>query len=212
MPSLNIFDHVGHVRDIAPEEVPDDQDQREALFKCLAACRAAEEGEARRDAARKVVTERMREHDAALAADHEAHPPATHQENLLAAIAARKPGYKPKPAKIDSKIRDALDSAMVALAEARAELTRATAALKELDRARGEATIAWINVGPSVTQESLHREMVAAEQERKTAIAEGRMKAPPPKPVRAHQSELDKVLAGRGKAAKNRQPAYFGPR
>src|SRR5260370_31838700 len=177
---------------------------------CLAAGRAAEEAEVRVTVARKLRDDRTRVRDAALAADQEANPSILPHQALALVIAANKPGYKPKPAKVNKKTRDALAVAVAELAEARAEYTRAEASLKKLSAIRGEKIVLWMNTQPKITQETVHREMVAKEQATKLAIANGEIPAPvKAEPVR--QFEIDRIFAARGKVA-NRMPVYRGPR
>jgi hypothetical protein len=211
MSSLNVFDAYGKLADdidpAAVEALPDNE--RDTLFACLAACRTAEAGENRRDAARKLVGELMRSHDAALAADIAANPPLTHAACLAEVSAAQRPGYKPKPAKADAKTRKALAAVIVELSEARAELTQAEATLRTLSAKRGDAIVAWMNAGPKITAESVHREMVAAEGDRKLKIANGELPAPV-KAAPVFMSHLDQVLAS-GKVSVNkgnRRPMY----
>jgi hypothetical protein len=212
MSTINLFDAYGRVADLkdqaaAIEALPDNE--RDALMACLAACAAAEDGENAVSDARRQVGNLMREHDAALAADNEAAIP-SHAENVAAVAAANRPGYKPKPAK-PRTTSAALGAAIASLAEARAVLNRADAAFRVLSARRGEAILSWMACQPKVTTFDVHREMVAAEAERKLDIIHGRVEAPPvAAPVKV--SELDRVLGARGKTATNRLPTYHGSR
>jgi hypothetical protein len=211
MASFSIFNEFGHLSDsidpAAVEALPDNE--RDALIACLAACRTAEAGEERVNAARRLVRSRMQEHDAALAADHAAHPPITHQQALAAVVAANRPGYKPRPNKVNEETRKALAAVIVALSDARGELTQAEASLRTLSAKRGDAIVAWMNAGPKITAASVHREMLAKDGETRAAIARGEIEAPA-KPTRVFMSNLDQVLAGSAKDVNkgNRRPVY----
>lgn len=210
---LNIFDAYGHVSaDIDPaavEALPDSQ--RNSLFAALQCCKFAEAGEERVSVARKRRDELNRSHDACLAADHLANPPTTHQQALLAVSEANRLGrdYKPAKSKANEKTRAALAAVIVELSEARAEVTQAEAALRSLSAKRADAVMAWMNSGEKITAESVHREMVAAQADRKLAILNGEIEAPKVATVK-HQSHLDAVLAGPGKSISrgNRRPSY----
>jgi hypothetical protein len=211
---LNIFDNFGNVRaDLAAmtdeiEALPDNQ--RTALVECVTACVEAGEADARVMAARKSVTAKIHEHDAAVDADQKANPAETHQSALAAVIAAGKPGYEPKVVKVNKKARAALAAAVASLAEARGELTVAEREFKRLDAIKGDKVLAWMASWPKITAESVHRGMVAAENDRKLKIAKGEL----PKPVvkePPHQWPLEVVMKARGKV-QNRLPVYHGSR
>src|SRR5260221_619880 len=133
---LNIYDSIGRVDPAAidPAEVEKlPEPQRAALFECIKASRAAEDGEDRLGAARKLVVQTMRDYDVALAADQEANPPIDHITALRDVIAANNPNAPKRPQrKIDKETRAALDMAVTALAEARAELANAEVSLRTL--------------------------------------------------------------------------------
>lgn len=206
----NIFDHVGHIKTPDPAEVvalPDNQ--RDALMACLAACDAAEAGEQRVTAAHTLVAEKMREYDAALAADNKANPAILHHDALRLVSAANGSNVKTsKAAKPNKETRAALTAVTSELADARAEYNSANASLKILSAKRGDKIILWIASGERVTDESIAREYQATSQAHRAKVASGEI-APKPEPVRL--SEIDRVLTGRGKAH-NRLPKYLGKR
>lgn len=115
--------------------------ERSALFNCIQHSAAAQEAEARRDAARKSINELNRAYEAALALDNSENPPLTHQQCLMASIAANDPEhYKPVKVKANLKTRTALATAAENLGAARAELNQAEAALKILSKSVATAS------------------------------------------------------------------------
>lgn len=173
----------------------------DVFMSTVAVAREAESADAAMTAARKAVTDAMRTHDAALKEDHAKNRQQSHQQALADVIAAGKPGYRPKVRKINVKAREALATAIVVLAEARADLTRAENAFRLADKKRSEGILRWINATPKTTQESIHREMCAADMATKLAIAKGELPAPVVVvPIR--QYPIDEVLASRGKVKK----------
>jgi len=203
--ALEVFDRFGNIADnIDPAEVealPDDR--REILIGMLKVARAAEAADDYRIACRKNVSDGMRTHDAAVAADHIANPAITMRSAQLAVINRGKKDWKPEPRKVNKKTRDALAFAITALAEARADLTRADAAFLIADRARSAAVQKWIDAIPKVTQLSLHKEMCAVDFQRRLDIAEGRVEAPAIV-KRVLEYPIDEFFAARG--TKTRKP------
>lgn len=208
-----IFDKHGNIAaDIDPAAVETMDDRlREVLVATLKDARAAEAADAHRIECRTAVNVAMKAHDAALADDTVKNPPVSFQEAQLAVINRDNPNYQPPKRRVNAKARTALATAITTLAEARADLNRAEAAFKIADTARSVAVQRWIDALPRVTQESVHREMVAADRAAKLArVAKGEPAVPVKvEPVRP--SELDRVLASRGKVA-NRLPQYHGKR
>jgi hypothetical protein len=218
MPTFNPFDQYGRVRpldsedDEAIETLPDNQ--RDALMACIAASLAADAGDDRLTAARADRANKLRAHDEALAADQKANPPITHAQALAAVSAANRPGYKPKPVKVNKETREALAAAVAALADARAEYHQAEVALKTLSTRRGEALLAYMHSGDKVTDEQIAREYQARSQAARLAIAERQAIADQTAPVTAgpvRLSKLDETMSARGKTA-NRTKRYLGPR
>jgi hypothetical protein len=213
-PQISIFDGYGRIRDLSGtadvaviETLPDDV--RDKMFACIAAVKASEAGEARVVAARVAVREKEVVHSAALEAEHKANPAQTHKESLAAVSAAQRPDYKPEPVKINKKTRAALAQADMALAEARSELTRATTEHRVLVATAGEKLNAWRLCLTTPSDFEVRRQYVErSTQDRAARVAAG-LSAEPPKIQPAHQSELDKQFAARGKV-QNRMPVYHG--
>jgi len=135
--SLSIFNGA-LLRDLDPSEVetlsPEDQ---EVLAATIIDCRAAEAQDVLVAEKRKVLSEKMKAHDVAVAADQLANPPTTAVEAARAAIHANNPYLPPiQPRKPNKKTRSAIAEANRDLAEARSDYTRASAEQKVLDRAR----------------------------------------------------------------------------
>lgn len=198
--SIELFDSLGRLclDAIDPAEIeilPDAE--RTALFDCIKHSAAAQDGEARRDAARSSVSELNKAYEAARVADHEANPAMTHQQCLMASIAANDPEhYKPAKIKTNLKTRATLAKVAEELGAARAELNRAEAELKILSKTRGDSIVAYLRTRPKVTQESLIREVAARENATRVAIHRGELPAPPePEPPRY---AIDQVLSQRG--------------
>lgn len=207
-----IFDRHGNIAaDIDPAAVEAmDDGLRAILMSTLADARAAEAADQHRIECRTAVNVAIRAHDAALAADHIKNPPVSFQDAQLAVINRNRPDYKPPKHRVHAKAREALATAIEVLASARSALTIAEDNFRLADKARSTAVQKWIDAIPRVTQETIHREMVAKDQARRMDIAMGRVPAPVVvEPVREH--EIDRVLASRGKTA-NRLPQYHSKR
>jgi predicted phage gp36 major capsid-like protein len=101
---------------------------------------------------------------------------------------------------INQNTRTALVKAATDLDAARAELLSAEAALKALSANRADAVMGWMKASPPPTQDQIHREMVAKEQERKLLIAQGKIPAPV-KPAPIYQNPIDEVYAKNGKSS-----------
>jgi hypothetical protein len=212
---LNIFDQYGRVRadlesEAATIEVMPD-DQRAALVACLAAARAADDGEDRLIAARKNRDIKNRAHDEALARDHAANPAILPHEALRAVSAANGSNVKKaKTRKLNKEARAALTTAINELADARAEYHQAEVALRTLSATRGDAVLAYMRSGKRVTDEDVAREYQARGTAERQAIADG---TAPKEVVPVRLSKLDETMAARGalKTA-NRLPVYHGAR
>jgi len=196
---IEIFDGYGHLapQNIDAEEVEKlPEPERAALFECLKHARAAEEAEERVTIARKRVNDLMREHDAALAADHAANPPISKENALRAVIAANRPGYVPTKVKANEKTRKRLAVATEELAAARSELIQMDASARVLGAKRSDAILAYMNSKPKISAMDVHREMVAKQNATKLAMHLGEIPVPVPPP--APRYEIDRVLAQRG--------------
>jgi anti-sigma factor RsiW len=90
------------------------------------------------------------------------------------------------------------EKASAELSDARAELSAATSNARALDLIAGGAIANWIAAFPKVSAESVHREMVAADQERRRKIATGETPAPS-KAAPIYMSALDEARANTGK-------------
>lgn len=102
MTTLNIFDNFSRLRDLSGEadqaivESFDDV-TRQKLFDVIRASKARDAGEDRVTAARKSVRELEHAYNNSVAAYEMANPvKATQADNMRAATAAQRPGYKPK--------------------------------------------------------------------------------------------------------------------
>ncbi len=185
-------------------------DVRAKLFACVAAVTNSASGQDRVAAARKDVREKDVAHAAALEVDHKANPPALHKDALARVIAANN-GVKLKRVKVNKETQAALAEADMALVEARSELKRASDELRTLEAAAGTAINEWRKCRrrrqPTKSGASIWQGL---SRERARRVAAG-LSAETPKIQPAHQSELDRVFAARGKVA-NRLPVFMGKR
>ena len=90
------------------------------------------------------------------------------------------------------------EKASAELSDARAELSAATSNARRLDLIAGDAIANWIACFPKISAESVHRAMVAADQERRRQIAAGEVAAPS-KAAPIFMSALDEARANAGK-------------
>jgi hypothetical protein len=213
--SLNLFNQYGAIRGdlltdeatvAAIEALPDET--RKILFDTISAVTANVAAEERIHVARAEVRKKEAIYNDAVALDYKSNPPANHASALRAVIDSNA-GRKPERVKINKKTRDALAEADLALAEARAELNRATHALRPLQIAAGRAINAWRDCLTTPSADAVTRAYIkAGDDERARRVAEG-LPAVPPKIVPPHQSEIDRVMSARGKTP-NRLPVYRG--
>ncbi len=187
--SLSIFDGA-LLRDLSDDEVAllDEADQ-EVLASVIVDCRAAEAQDTLVAETRKLLYQKMADHDAAVLLDQKANPPTTAVEAARMAIAANNPNMpRIEPRKPNKKSRQALAIAGSELAAIQADYTRALVKQKTLDRARGEAILRWIATHKTVDDLTLRRQAAANW-------------VPNPVAVTVPQCEMDRA----GRAAKSRQ-------
>jgi hypothetical protein len=210
--SLCIFDSYGHVsKSISPDEVEAlDDATRDTLMSTLTACRAAEQKEIEIADLRKSVALAVQLHTAALAAYDVACPPVTHQQALLAVIAANDPTRaKPKRVKPTKAVIEATatrDAAIASLIKVKLAFDVAQFTLRGLNKARGAAIVKWAACLPHVTPEMVTREYINHGVAERVAIANGEMPAPVvPEPP--HRWPLEIAMA-----AKKKPRVYHGQR
>jgi len=213
MTNLYLFDGYGKIRSdldteaATIEALPDDH--RTKLFECIAAVKASEAGQDRVATARGDVRQKEAVYNAALAAEQKANPPATHKSALTAVIAANE-GRKPVKVKINKETKAKLTDADMALAESRTELNRATGELRLLETKASATILAWKACLTTPTADEVTRQYIKrGDDERVRRVAAG-LPAEIPRPVPAHQWEIEKVFANRGKVSANRLPVYRG--
>jgi hypothetical protein len=203
-------------------------DHRAKLFECIAACRARDAGSDRVVAARADVRIKEAAHNDAVDAhsgllqsrDSVTGVPdyspraganlnpvlknAEHVAALRAVAAAQRPGYVPaKPVK--NKLKTAMDKAAAELADARAELYRATSEARTLETKAGDAINAYRQTLPVFTRDDLMKQHVAAGQAERMARVMRGEHPDAPKVVPQFASELDRIK-GAGKLKAPRPP------
>jgi hypothetical protein len=96
------------------------------------------------------------------------------------------------------RFRQEREKASAELCDARAELSAATSNARRLDLIAGDAIANWIACFPKISAESVHREMIGRDQERRRKIATGETPSPS-KAAPIFLSALDEARAKVGK-------------
>jgi hypothetical protein len=210
---LCIFDQYGKIRsDLASEEetiASLADDVRGKLFACVSAVNAKTDVEDRVITARTDVRLKDVAYNDAVAKDNKANPPATFKSELERTIAANA-GRAPEPVKINKKSKAHLATTNQELADARSELSRATAELRVLEAKAAEATIAWMGCLTTPSDQEIRRQYINAAADERLRRVKAGLPAEIPRPVPEHEWPIEKVFAARGKVSANRLPVYRG--